>query len=247
MYYSSKLNLDSISKIWNIDKDRCSRFIEYKKAEIRLLLKKKYVSPFQRRAEFICKVYDWKGESGNNYKVIIKVYGQKGLDMSVTYATTNDSPRMYIVMPDEKVWVKAYTTHFFKRFAERFMKNTNANINEVIRVHCEQGNLDYNIWRSNDETRFAYATSAGLEFLFLEKGATYPIVKTFISLEILKTTQIKAYNMVKDIIQEELNCLKDNISLAEKLYIINSIRKGYNDDTELPKMISDIYNQYYED
>ena len=98
MYYSSKLNRDSISKIWNIDKDICSRFIEHKKAELRLLLKKKYLSPFQRRAEFICRVYDWKGKSGNKYKVIIKVYGQKGLDMSVTYATTNDSPRMYIVM-----------------------------------------------------------------------------------------------------------------------------------------------------
>lgn len=149
--------------------------------------------------------YDFKTKDATEYKVC--VYVNRGnirqfyFDMFIYCKETNDYVCATSLLDEENSAEQfSYTPHFLRRYAERALGIENMPINRVL-AHIER-EVAYTVLIYKNDTSKVVATSMGLYLQKIDYKRGINICKTFVSVDMFKSSQIKAYMVVADLIKE---------------------------------------------
>lgn len=154
---------------------------------------------------YTTQCYDFKTKDATEYKVCVFVdrgnIRQFYFDMFIYCKETNDYVCATSLLDEENSAEQfSYTPHFLRRYAERALGIENMPINRVL-AHIER-EVGYTVLIYKNDTSKVIATSMGLYLQKIDKRRGINICKTFVSVDMLKTSQIKAYMVVADLIEE---------------------------------------------
>lgn len=149
--------------------------------------------------------YDFKTKDATEYEVCVFVnrgnIRQFYFDMFIYCKETNDYVCATSLLDEENSAEQfSYTPHFLRRYAERALGIENMPINRVL-AHIER-EVAYTVLIYKNDTSKVVATSMGLYLQKIDYKRGINICKTFVSVDMLRTSQIKAYMVVADLIKE---------------------------------------------
>ncbi len=155
--------------------------------------------------EYTTQCYDYKTKDLTEYKVCVYVNRSNikafYADMFIYCKETND---YYCagILNDERGNMEqfTYTTHFLHRYAERALGIPDMPLNRIL-AHIER-EIAYTVIIYKDKQSKVLATTMGLFLQRVDERRGVNICKTFISIEMMKTSQIKAYEVVADLIKK---------------------------------------------
>ena len=154
---------------------------------------------------YTTQCYDFKTKDSTEYKVCVFV--DRGnirkfyFDMFVYCKETNDYVCVASLLDEENSAEQfSYTPHFLRRYAERALGIDNMSINRVL-AHIER-EIAYTVLIYKNDASKVVATSMGLFLQKIDYKRGINICKTFVSVDMLKSSQIKAYMVVADLIKE---------------------------------------------
>lgn len=155
--------------------------------------------------EYTTQCYDFKTKEQTEYKVCVFVNRSSirnyYSDMFIYCKETNDYVCVAVLTDEENNMEQfSYTPHFLHRYAERALGVGSMPINRVL-AHIER-EVAYTVLIYKNETSKVIATSMGLYLQKVDSKRGINICKTFISIDMLKESQIKAYIVVADLIQK---------------------------------------------
>ncbi len=221
-------------------KDRAAldRFAEEKVKKLARELRKGF-------GESATQCYDFKIKDVD-YKVCVLVNkgtSRKGYfyDVFMYCKETNDYYAA-AVLDDE--WLNqeqfSYTTHFLHRYAERALGMPDMPINRII-AHIER-EITYTVLLYTDGDHKVLASSMGLFLQKYDRTRGINVCKTFISVEMMRTSQIKAFEQVADMIKKysaEFKRTGDRESIAND-FAEECLKNGV-----FQKDLSDAYGEYF--
>ena len=154
---------------------------------------------------YTTQCYDFKTKDATEYKVCVFV--DRGnirkfyFDMFIYCKETNDYVCATSLLDEENSAEQfSYTPHFLRRYAERALGVDNMSINRVL-AHIER-EIAYTVLIYKNDASKVVATSMGLFLQKIDYKRGINICKTFVSVDMLKSSQIKAYMVVADLIKE---------------------------------------------
>lgn len=171
-----------------------------------------------------------------------KFYQRKDV-VGQTFAIVKDDSRTYYVRQNNPydTEICAYSSHFFNRYAER--KNHARLYPLIIGRYFQNNQIECCIYRSDDKKNSVFATREGISLCrSLSNGIC--LYRTFVSYDMLKSTQKEAYDV-----------LKPYINKIEELYTTMLVKGVESDMCEsisnmatksLQDKCNDIYKQFYE-
>lgn len=155
--------------------------------------------------EYTTQCYDFKTKEQAEYKICVFVnrcnIRNFYFDMFIYCKETNDYVCVAVLTDEENNMEQfSYTPHFLRRYAERALGVENMPVNRVL-AHIER-EVAYTVLIYKDETSKVVATSMGLYLQKIDRKRGINICKTFVSIDMLKASQINAYEVVADLIQK---------------------------------------------
>lgn len=184
--------------------------------------------------------------NGTRYKVCIGVT-PKALRHSYTVLAYVKERNEYVnvsIVGRSTLPQFAYTTHCLKRYAERYMKSPDASLNAII-ANIEK-NIVYTIELYHDGgENHVWANSAGLFLQKHDDKRDIRICKTFVSVEMLKTSQIAAYASVAGLIEEYSKTFNSiaphDVYTISKCFNQDLLRQGVTHE-----MLQELYGEFFE-
>lgn len=174
------------------------------------------------------------------------------LDYLVLFAVVHDFAHTYYIADtlndssSDRDILTVYTDHFFRRFAERTGMSKDTTIEQAIAAYYRgytQNVLLY--WDDTDDHnchRAVYAEQQGIKLSDVEENK-WILYRTFVSLDMLKSSQREAYRNVMEIIERcnnmRIKCDRNYDSFVD--YI-----KENSDDLAIINEARDIYAKYFE-
>lgn len=230
------MNATDLHKVYECDKERLFRFLHHKEAELRRQLKKGF-------SKKCAKCYDYH-TSNADYKLSICVYSRRSIiDVYMYVKETNE----YIVVTaranndDDACLV--FTPHYIRRMGERIYGDKEMEVNKILTYFILHSNTSINIY--HDDRNFVFAMQGGISLALLDKKRNVMVMKTFVSTEMLKSTQIEAWERVANIIEHfdtltEDETGRNGFTSADVLYeLSNEVSKLDLDE------INKIYGEYF--
>lgn len=140
----------------------------------------------------------------------------------------------------------AYTPHYVQRYAQRFMQNPNLTINQSFAAIERNFGICFKIYE--DDKNEVMAMSEGLALAKINQARDIVIYKTFISTDLLKTSQVEAYEKVASLLEDFTPKFK---SLGHYGSLYDSLmREVVNKINELNISLEDtqkIYGKFFQD
>ncbi len=223
---------DELYLVYNKDAVRLHAFSKEKAKRLIREVRKGLMS-------FTSACYDCKTNNAD-YKVCVFVDRRVSAFLYNVYVyvrDTNDYVDVSILSTDAHVEQFSYTPHCLHRYAERFLKKPDMPINKIL-AHIER-EVAYTLVIYEDEWSKVVASTVGL---FLQKRdwkRGMVVNKTFVSVEMLRTSQIETYVKVADTLAK-FSAMFDKVRKMPK-----NIHEQFNE--ELYRMgvsKADIYNAY---
>ena len=155
--------------------------------------------------EYTTQCYDFKTKEQTEYKICVFVNRSNirsyYFDTFIYCKETNDYICVAVLVNEgDSMEQFSYTPHFLRRYAERALGVESMPTNRVL-AHIER-EVAYTVLIYKDETSKVVATSMGLYLQKIDRKRGINICKTFISLDMLRASQIKTYLVVADLIQK---------------------------------------------
>lgn len=234
---TSKMTGLELAKVFQNDSQRIFAFGANKAKALSRELRKGF-----GKMAFAC--YDLT-VNGTQYKVCLGVT-PKALQHSYTVLAYVKERNEYVnvsIVGRSTLSQFAYTAHCLKRYAERYMKNPDASLNSVI-ASIEK-NIVYTIELYHDGENHVWANSAGLFLQKHDSKRDIRICKTFVSVEMLKTSQITAYASVAGLIEEYSKTFNDivphDIQAISECFYQDMLLQGVNHE-----MLQGLYGEFFE-
>lgn len=190
-------------------------------------------------ASFTSACYDYK--TGNaDYKVCVFVdRNVKAFfyNVFIYVRDTNDFVDVSVLATDAHVEQFSYTPHCLHRYAERFLKKPSMPINKIL-AHIER-EVAYTLVIYKEGQNKVVASSVGLFFQKRDEERKIVVTKTFVSVEMLRASQVAVYMKVADVLNK-FSAMFDHVKEMPK-----NIHELFND--ELCRMgvtKADLYNTY---
>lgn len=184
--------------IFQRDRAALDRFADVKTKKLARELRKGF-------GEFTSQCYDCKVRDVE-YKVCVLVNkgtSRKGYfyDVFMYCKETNDYYAA-AVLDNELINQEqfSYTTHFLHRYAERGLGVSEMPINRIL-AHIER-EIAYTVLLYEDGDEKVLASSMGLFLQKYDHARGINVCKTFISVEMMRASQIKAFELVADLIKK---------------------------------------------
>lgn len=195
--------------------------------------------------QYTTQCYDFKTKDLTEYKICVFV--NRGnirnfyFDIFIYCKETNDYVCACVLLDEANNMEQfSYTPHFLRRYAERALGVENMPINKVL-AHIER-EVAYTVLIYKDETSKVLATSMGLFLQKIDRKRGINICKTFVSIDMLKSSQIKAYVVVADLIgeySERYNKVQRNDNIRAD-FAIDCMVRGITE-----KDLIDAYGEYF--
>lgn len=117
---------------------------------------------------------------------------------------------MYIKETNEYILVTAkasqnddacmvFTPHYIRRMGERIYGDKEMEVNKILTYFILHSNTSINIY--HHDRNYVFATKGGISLAIFDERRNLMVLKTFVSVEMLKNTQIEAWNRVAGIIE----------------------------------------------
>lgn len=221
-------------------KDRAAldRFAEEKVKKLARELRKGF-------CDFATQCYDVRIRDVG-YKVCVLVNkgtSRKGYfyDVFMYCKETND---YYAAAVLDNEWLNqeqfSYTTHFLHRYAERALGDPDMSINRII-AHIER-EVAYSVLLYTDGDDKVLASSMGLFLQKYDRARGINVCKTFVSVEMMRTSQIKAFELIGGLIKKhsERFTRSGHTESIAKDFAEDCLRNGV-----FQKDLSDAYGEYF--
>ncbi len=230
------MNANDLQRIYESDRERIYRFLYHKESELRRQMKKGF-------AKKCARCYDYKTDNAD-YKLALCVYSKRSIiDIYMYIKDTNE----YVVVTARDAIAETacmvFTPHYIKRMGERLHGDRNMDINKILTYFILHCNTVINIY--HNVANFVFAIHGGISLAVYDGKRGLMLMKTFVSKEMLKSTQIEAFGRVAALIDhfdkytEEKSGRNGNTSLT--------ILRELNKELEKINMseINEIYGQYF--
>lgn len=185
---TSRMNASEIAKIRIKDNERIKAFQVNKAAELRRQLKK-------TGAKRISTCVDFKTPNAE-YKVSFNVCSGDNFFSGVFAYLREDN--VYIAMSTpvkDKEYYMAMSPHFFNRYAERHLKKK-MTISKVMSYFFYDFMGAIGIY-GDEDGKFVYAIDSGIMLGIFDFDRQILFIKTFVSLDMLKETQLRSFEKIK--------------------------------------------------
>lgn len=182
-----------IRKVYESDKERIFRFLNHKENDLRRSLKKGF-------AKKCAKCYDYKTDHAD-YKLSICVYSKRSIiDVYMYILETNE----YVVVTAEangsNTSCLVFTPHYIRRMGELIYGDRDMDINKILTYFILHSNTSINIY--HNEPNYVFAINGGISLAIYDNKRDLMLMKTFVSVEMLKSSQIKAWKRVSNLIEQ---------------------------------------------
>lgn len=214
---TDSMNAKDITSIRMKDDARLAGFQRKKANELLRLMNK-------QKVKFISTCYDFKTPNAE-YKISIWTSGGE-IFYSGIFGYVRER-NVYIPMTSlefNKDYYMAISPHFFNRYAER-------HLNKVMSVPKAMSYFFRDFFCAlviySDDNRMVYAINDGIMLGICDNDKHIVYIKTFVSLEMLKDSQIKSYEKIKSFMEESSSyinkmrkkCDGERVNIAlEKVY-----------------------------
>lgn len=192
-----------LQKIYDGDRERIYRFLDHKEAELRRQLKKGL-------SKKCAKCYDYK-TSNADYKLSLCVYSRRSIiDVYMYIKETNE----YVIVTakanqnDDACMV--FTPHYIRRMGERVYGDKEMEVNKILTYFILHSNTSINIYHNG--RNYVFATQGGISLALYDEKRDLMVLKTFVSVEMLKSTQISAWERVAGLIESFDRFVEDESS-----------------------------------
>lgn len=230
------MNAADLHKVYECDKERLFCFLHHKETDLRRQLKKGF-------SKKCAKCYDYR-TSNAEYKLSICAYSRRSIiDVYMYIKETNE----YIMVTaranlyDDACLV--FTPHYIRRMGERIYGDKDMEVNKILTYFILHSNTSINIY--HDDRKYVFALQGGISLAQLDKKRNLMVMKTFVSTEMLKNTQIAAWERVASIIEHFDTLTEDEVgrngfTSADVLYELS--KEVSSLDLE---EINNIYGDYF--
>lgn len=233
---TSTMTADEVLKVFDQDYDRIRAYLHHKQKTIRRELLK-------NRRESTMRCYDY---STNNADYTLNVLINKKGDAYVnTFAYVKDSNEyLFMIKAFDSPTIMSFSVHLFKRYAERELKNTELTMNEIINEFNKY--LIFVTVYSDDEGRRVFAMRNGLLLGKYDKKRDMLVHKTYVSSDMLKESQYKAWEIISVHVKQLLEYRK--LYGFQSLQAENYKNKYFYPGTEplSVQLANSIYSQFYD-
>ena len=195
--------------------------------------------------QYTTQCYDFKTKDATDYKVCVFV--NRGsirnfyFNIFVYCKETNDYVCVASLFDEENCAEQfSYTPHFLRRYAERALGIENMPTNRVL-AHIER-EVAYTVLIYKNDSSKVVATSIGLFLQKIDNKRGINICKTFVSVGMLKSSQIKAYMVVAELIEEyseRYNKVQRNDNIRAD-FVKDCLARGV-----VEKDLIDAYGEYF--
>lgn len=190
---TSSMTANEISKIRIKDNGRLRAFQMRKADELRRQMKKMGLSKLNTCLDF--------KTPNAEYKVGFNVYpGNHFFSGIFAYLREDNAYVPMSTMVENKEYYMAMTPHFFNRYAERYLKKK-MTISKAMSYFFYDFMGAIGIY-ADEEGRFVYAMDSGIMLGVCDVSRSILFMKTFVSLDMLKESQLKSYGKIKSYLEE---------------------------------------------
>lgn len=181
-----------LQKIYDCDRERIYRFLDRKETELRRQLKKGF-------SHKCAKCYDYKTANAD-YKLSLCVYSRRSIiDTYMYIKETNEYILVTAKASKNDDAYMVFTPHYIRRMGERIYGDKEMEVNKILTYFILHSNTSINIY--HHDRNYAFATQGGISLAIFDERRNLMVLKTFVSVEMLKNTQIEAWNRVAGIIE----------------------------------------------
>lgn len=191
--------------------------------------------------------YDYKTKAGTEYKVLVGVY--RGVTKSyycepfVYCKETNDYYPAITLMHTRDIDTMhySYTVHFLHRYAERVLDNPSMPINQVFVQLNKDIAYAAVIYQSGDDK--VLATPKGIILQRYDRKRRIDVCKTFVSADLLRPSQMKAFSAVADILSKYTEQFHDMKDRDDR--IVRNVTKDFLERGVTAPDLFAIYGEYF--
>lgn len=186
------MNASDLQKVYDSDRERIYRFLNHKEDVLRRQLKKGF-------ARKCAKCYDYKTDRAD-YKLSICVYSRRSIiDVYMYVKETNEYVMVTAVADYYQDACLVFTPHYIRRMGERLYGDKELDANKVLTNFILHSNTSINLYHKGNN--YVFATQGGISLAIFDEKRNLMVMKTFVSVEMLKSTQITAWERVADMIE----------------------------------------------
>lgn len=151
----------------------------------------------------VCKCYDYVSSSKTEYKICLTVTRRQYGIRCFAYCNERNEYIITLLQPEEKgkIFTRAITPHFLRRYAERYIHRSDMSINAMLSEFTEWRSNYVLIYYKNDNAVFT--TNRGLVFGYADKERHIFIQRTFVGVDMLKPSQLAVYNKLFEIVEDK--------------------------------------------
>lgn len=146
------------------------------------------------------KCYDYVSPSKTEYKLCITTTRRKWYVRCYVYCMELNQYIVFMLYPDEKRIVRfsyALTPHFLRRYAERYLHRSDMSINAMLSAYSSLRTDLFLIYHKGNNAVFA--SDRGLMFGNLDNKRNIFVQRTFVSVDMLKTSQLSVYRKILEL------------------------------------------------
>lgn len=228
-----------IAKIRIKDNERLRTFQVNKASELRRQLRR-------TGARKISTCVDFKTPNAE-YKVSFNVYGGENFFSGVFVYLREDN--VYIAMSTpvkDKEYYMAMSPHFFNRYAERHLKKK-MTISKAMSYFFYDFMGAIGIY-GDEEGRFVYAIDSGIMLGIFDFDRQILFIKTFVSLDMLKETQLRSFEKIKANLDEARKRIVESRRSDNNEKVNFEFDKAYKDLLDVDATEArDIYATFFEE
>lgn len=237
---TSKMNASEIAKIRIKDNERIKAFQVNKAAELRRQLGK-------TGAKRISTCVDFKTPNAE-YKISFNVYSGGDNFFSGVFAYLRED-NVYIAMSTpvkDKEYYMAMSPHFFNRYAERHLKKK-MTISKAMSFFFYDFMGAIGIY-GDEDGKFVYAIDSGIMLGIFDFDRQILFIKTFVSLDMLKESQLKSFEKVKANLDEARRRVMESRKSDDNEKVNWEFDKAYKDLLSVDATEArDIYATFFEE
>lgn len=189
----STMNASDLLKIFELDKQGIDHFMKTKSMLLYKELKKGL-------GKYAAQSYDYH-TSNASYKCVICVQRSLGDSRANIYIFVPENNE-YVCLNDRatesEAALYAYTPHYLFRYAERYLHKSNLNVNQAFAAMLKNFGIGFKIFQNKNQE--VMAMPEGLALSKIDNKRDIVVHKTFVSTDMLKTSQIDAYEKVASLI-----------------------------------------------
>lgn len=186
------MNSEDLQRVYESDKERIFRFLNHKENELRRQLKKGFSTK-------CAKCYDYHTPNAD-YKLTLCTYSRRSIiDVYMYIKETNEYVVASARTNERDKACLVFTPHYIRRMGERIYGDRDMDVNKVLTYFILHSNTSINIYHK--DRNYVYAMHGGISLALYDAKRDLMLLKTFVSIEMLKSTQKTAFERVASLVE----------------------------------------------